>query len=91
MEFSLLRRYLARRIGTIALPPVFLLKLWITAFAAAVLGFALKRTLGTAHPLPLAVVVLGLYVALYGGITYLWGIEESRNTVLMVLKRLRLR
>ena len=91
VEFSLLRRYLARRIGTIALPPVFLLKLWITAFFAAALGFALKRTLGTAHPLPLAVVVLGLYVALYGGVTYLWGIEESRTTVVMVLKRLRLR
>jgi putative peptidoglycan lipid II flippase len=90
VEFALLRRYLARRIGKISLPPAFLLKLWITSFVAAALGFSLKRALGTAHPLPLSVFVLGLYAAVYGGGTFALGIEESRNTIAMLGKRLRL-
>jgi putative peptidoglycan lipid II flippase len=88
VEFSLLRRYLSRRIGKIALPPEFLLKLWATSLVAAGLGFAIKRALGTAHPWPLAVIVLGLYSTVYTVTTYTAGIEESRNTVGMLGKRL---
>lgn len=89
VEFALLRRSLALRIGKISLPPEFLAKLWTTALAAGGLGFALKQVLGTGHPRPLAVVVLGMYSLIYITGTYLWRIEESRNAVVMLAKRLR--
>jgi putative peptidoglycan lipid II flippase len=91
VEFALLRRNITARIGRVSLPPQFLIKLWAIALAAGGLGFALKRALGTGHPRPLAIVVLGLYALVYAAATYVWGIEESRNTVVMLAKRLRLR
>jgi putative peptidoglycan lipid II flippase len=88
VEFSLLRRSLARRIGQTSLEPEFLMTLWATAFVAAGLAFGLKTTLGTSHPLPLAVVALGLYAAVYFGLTYYFGIEEAKGTVRGLLRRL---
>ena len=90
VEFALLRRYLALRIGRVSLPPEFLAKLWTIALVAGGLGFALKRALGTGHPRPLAVIVLGLYSLVYIAGTYFWRIEESRNAVVTLSRRLRL-
>jgi putative peptidoglycan lipid II flippase len=88
LEFSLLRRSLARRIGPTSLEPEFLMTLWATALVAAGLAFALKRTLGTSHPLPLAAVTLGLYAVIYFGTTLYLGIDEAKRTVGSVLRRL---
>ena len=90
VEFSLLRRSLGRRIGSTSLAPSFLAILWLTAFIAGAAGFAIKRTVGTAHPLPLAVVALGLYGLIYFGGTFAFGIAESRDTLHSALRRLRM-
>lgn len=66
------------------------MKLWAVAGLAAGLSFYLKRTLGTAHPLPLAVVVLGLYSSLYAAGTYALRVEEARNTLITIRRRLRI-
>ncbi|MFZ0591888.1 MAG: murein biosynthesis integral membrane protein MurJ [Bryobacteraceae bacterium] len=89
VEFVLLRRYLALRIGRASLPPEFLAKLWTIALVAGGLGFVLKRALGTEHPRPLAVIVLGLYSLVYIVGTYFWRIEESRNALVTLARRLR--
>lgn len=90
VEFSLLRRSLGRRIGRTTLAPGFLAALWLTSFVAAAAGFAIKRAVGTAHPLPLAVVALGLYGLIYFGGTFVFGVAESRDTLRAALRRLRL-
>jgi putative peptidoglycan lipid II flippase len=87
IEFALLRSALSRRIGPVSLPKQFLLSLWLAAFTGAVVGYVLKIAVGTRHPLPLAVLVLGMYGALYVAGTYLLGIPESRQTVDGVLRR----
>ena len=78
VEYGLLRRALAQRIGPAPLPISFTAKLWSVAFIAASLGYGLKTLLGTRHPLPLAVVVIGLYAFVYFGGTFLLRVPESK-------------
>ncbi len=78
VEFSLLRGGLAKKIGATPLPFSFTTKLWVCALTAALLGYALKMTLGVRHPLPLAAVVIGLYGVVYFGGTILLGVPEAK-------------
>jgi putative peptidoglycan lipid II flippase len=85
VEFALLRRALSRRIGTVSLPHRFLVTLWGSAFAAAALGYEVKKLMGTAHPWPLAMASLGVYGVVYFGATYALGVGECRA----ILNRVR--
>jgi putative peptidoglycan lipid II flippase len=89
VEFALLRRALTGRIGAVSLHYKFLIMLWTSAFAAAALGYGVKRLMGTGHPLPLAVMALGIYGVVYLSGTYLLGVDESRKSVDGVLRRKR--
>lgn len=89
VEFTLLRHALGQRIGRTPLSADFLVKLWSIAFVAALPGYGLKQTLGTAHPIPLACVVLPLYGAIYFGGSMLMGIEESRVALSTLTRRMR--
>jgi putative peptidoglycan lipid II flippase len=89
VEFALLRRALTGRIGAVSLHYKFLITLWTSAFAAAALGYGVKRLMGTGHPLPLAVMALGIYGVVYLSGTYLLGVDESRKSVDGVLRRMR--
>jgi putative peptidoglycan lipid II flippase len=91
IEFALLRQALAERVGKIALPPDFILKLWSVAFLGAGLGYLIKELLGTVHPLFLAILVLPVYAAVYFSGSFFLGVEESRSTLLPILRRLRRR
>jgi putative peptidoglycan lipid II flippase len=88
VEFALLRRRLTARIGSVSFSPRFLLILWSCAFTGAALAYGLKHLLGTAHPLPLAAVTLGVYGVVYMGGTYLLGIPEAGRTLTPLLRRL---
>ncbi|MDQ2775012.1 MAG: murein biosynthesis integral membrane protein MurJ [Acidobacteriota bacterium] len=90
LEFSLLRHSLAGKIGATPLPFELTAKLWSVSLIAAALGFSLKATLGTRHPLPLAIIIISLYCAVYFGGTALLGVPESRQTLKSVFRRLRL-
>jgi putative peptidoglycan lipid II flippase len=89
VEFILLRRGLSERIGKISLPAAFTFRLWAVAFGAALLGYGCKLLLGTAHPRLLAAFVVTLFGAVYFAGTTFLGIEESRTTVNIVLRRFR--
>ena len=89
VEFALLRRSLTLRIGATPLGPKFIITLWTSALVAAGLAYSIKNAVGTAHPLPLAVVALGTYGVVYYGSTLLMGINESRQTLRAVLRRLK--
>jgi len=88
VEFALLRHALARRVGKTPLSVDFTLKLWSVALLGAGLGYSLKQALGTAHPLPLGVIVLSLYGAVYFGGTALAGVPESKTTLAAIFRRI---
>ncbi len=88
VEFALLRSSLARKIGPAPIPVAFSLKLWITSFVAAFLGYALKTTLGVRHPLPLAAVVIVLYAGVYFAGTAALGVPEVQSLFKTARRRL---
>jgi len=89
VEFALLRRTLARRIGKTPLPLHFILFLWATASFGALLAYLIKELIGTEHPIRLALVALSIYGAVYFAGTALLGIPESKATLSPLLRRLR--
>jgi len=85
-EYILLRRSLNRRIGTTGLPFSYTAKLWTGALIGAALAWAIKLVVGGWHPIPLAIVVLGLYGTCYFAIGYLLGLPPARAILGRFLK-----
>jgi putative peptidoglycan lipid II flippase len=78
IEFLLLRRALNRRIGPTGLPAAVALRLWGAAALGAAAAWALRTVLPPAmHPIAGAAAVLGLFGAVYLGITVGMGIPEA--------------
>jgi putative peptidoglycan lipid II flippase len=77
VEFVLLRRALVQRIGPSGLPARFLAKLWGAAAMAAAAAGALHYALGRRSPIPAAIVILGLYGAMYFGAALLFKLPEA--------------
>jgi len=90
IEFVLLRRTLNRRIGRTGLSSSYLTKLWMAALLSAGVGWGLKLSLGSLHPIPLGAVVLGCYGVTYFGLTFFVNISESRAVVGRIFRLLRL-
>lgn len=90
VEFVLLRRGLANRIGATPLSTEFLTKLWSMAIAAGMLGFSVKYLVGTTHPELTAAVVIPVYGITYFAGTAYWRIPESQNVITSVLRRVGL-
>jgi putative peptidoglycan lipid II flippase len=86
VEFALLRQALNRRIGQTGLPVAFVARLWTAAGLAAAVAWAIKRAVGTAHPLGLALAAVIPYGAVYFLATAALGLGEGR----LVLARLPL-
>jgi putative peptidoglycan lipid II flippase len=89
VEFALLRRALAERIGATELGADFVVKLWSVAFLGAGLCYVIKQLVGPVHPLFLALLVLPLYGAVYFGGSSFAGIKESQLTLLPIIRRFR--
>jgi putative peptidoglycan lipid II flippase len=85
-EFVLLRRSLNRRIGTTGMPVSYTAKLWIGAVSGAGLAWAIKLLVANWHPIPLAIVVLGLYGSCYFAVGYLFGLPPARAILGRFLK-----
>ncbi|MGI8899050.1 MAG: murein biosynthesis integral membrane protein MurJ [Pyrinomonadaceae bacterium] len=81
IEFVLLRRTLNRRIGRTGLPLSYLLKLWFAAFLGAAAGWGCKLLLGPRHPVPVAILVLGIYGLSYFALSSAFGIPEARTMI----------
>ena len=87
VEFGLLRRSLGARIGVTGIAAGYSARLWGAAVLAAAAAWGVKLLLGTDHAIVLALCALGLYGAVYLGVTGVMGVGESGALV----KRLRAR
>ena len=76
IEFVLLRRALHRRIGTIPYSGSRLFRMWSAALLAGGIGVVINLALGRVPPLLGGLIVLGVYGAIYLGLTRLMGISE---------------
>jgi putative peptidoglycan lipid II flippase len=89
LEFTLLRRTLNRRIGRTGVPYAFLAKLWIAAGVAAAAGWATHHFTLHHAPIPVAVLVLGLYGVLYLVMASALGLPEARAMVERAIRVIR--
>jgi putative peptidoglycan lipid II flippase len=79
VEFFLLRRTLARRIGPIELPRMLLPHLWSSAAIAAAAAFALKLLLPPMSPLLLGALTLVPYGLVYFALTLWLGLPQAKG------------
>jgi integral membrane protein MviN len=94
IEFAMLRRALARRVGFVKLAPSFLARLWFSALVAAFAGIACDRfvaPLVTPH-LPLrhiveAILVAGAFGIVYFSVAIAMGVAEARATLQRFTRR----
>ena len=89
VEFVLLRRSLNQRIGRTGLPFSYASKLWIGALLGAGLGWGVKLLVPTWHPIPLAIVVLGIYGTCYFAVGYAFGLPPARAIIGRFLRIVR--
>lgn len=76
LEFALLRRGMHRRIGAVPAGGSRILRLWLVAILAAVVGYGIKRVLPFHKALLIGPCVLIPYAVLYGAITQWMGIAS---------------
>ena len=85
VEFALLRSRLGQRIGRAPLPLEFLAKVWTSTAVAAAVGYFLKMRLAELHPIPMAVVVLGIYGVLFFAVAALLRVSEAGAVLRRIL------
>jgi len=89
IEFALLRRRLAERIGQCGLPKGLLPRLWASAVLAAGVGLLTKLALPPMHPIARAVIVLGPFGVVYLGSTLALGVAEASQALARVRRLIR--
>ena len=77
IEFALLRRSIARRIGRVEIGARYVLTLWGCAFLSAIPAWGVKLAVGEHHPVMLGVIALTLYGAAYLGMTAVFAVGEA--------------
>lgn len=81
VEFTLLRRSLNWRLGETGVAAAFLARLWFSALVSGGMAWLADLALPGLHPVPRAVVVLGVYGVMYFSVTALLGVPESRRVL----------
>jgi len=81
VEFLLLRRGMARRIGTIESPIGYFGRLWAAAVLAAIVAWAIRIAVHPHQRLVAAVVILIPYGAAYLGMAAAMGINEGQSLI----------
>jgi putative peptidoglycan lipid II flippase len=81
LELALLRNSLKERIGKTGLPSSFISKLCLAAVVGAAAGWAGKLMMDLSHPIPMAIVSLGLYGAVYLGLAVAFRVPEARGLI----------
>ncbi|HEX7422211.1 MAG TPA: murein biosynthesis integral membrane protein MurJ [Thermoanaerobaculia bacterium] len=93
VEFLMLRRALAKRIGSVKLAPSFLTRLWIAALCGSIAAVALDYFLHPhmhGFPIPHVIeagIVAGIFGIIYFAATMILGVEESKATLRRFSKR----
>jgi putative peptidoglycan lipid II flippase len=80
LEFLLLRASMQRRIGAVAFPISFQVRLWIAAIAAGVGSLAFARLVSFHHIIQ-AVLVCGVFGIIYFGVAIAMGVPEAKATI----------
>lgn len=87
VEFLLLRRRLAARIGAARFEPWYMAKLWVAALAAAAAAWGILRGVGPLGPIAASVAGLVPYAAVYGAATLALRIPIARALLDRGLRR----
>jgi putative peptidoglycan lipid II flippase len=88
VEFLLLRRSLANRIGSVRIPPMYLASLWSAAVLAGGLGALANRySMSRLPPIPNGVVICGLFGVVYFAATLFLAVPEARATLSRFVRR----
>jgi len=85
VEFALLRRRLCGRLGQFEMPTRELMKLWVAALAAAVVGSAVRLAAPNLDPKLLALLAVPANAVTYLAITSRWNVAEAA----VLISRLR--
>jgi putative peptidoglycan lipid II flippase len=79
VEYGLLRRALGSRIGSTRSDWGLLARLWTAAIAGVVAGWLVRSAIPQFHPIPAAVLILGVFGATYLGGAALLGVAHARR------------
>jgi putative peptidoglycan lipid II flippase len=79
VEYLLLQRALAKRIGSARLEPGSLARLWAAALLAVAAGWFVRSVLPPLHPIPAAALILGAFGASYLAGAALLGVPQARR------------
>ena len=77
IEFFLLRRGLTRVLGRTGVPGRFLVKLWVSALAAAAAAWVVRLAVDGQHPLIVALFSLGMYGIAYFAVAAALGVPHA--------------
>jgi putative peptidoglycan lipid II flippase len=89
LEWALLRRRLARRIGAVGAGAGQLARMFAAALAGAAAGYAVQLAMPPLHPSAAAVCVAAGFGGIYIAVAHLLGLGEARLLLDAVLRRLR--
>jgi putative peptidoglycan lipid II flippase len=78
LEYFVLRRALAARIGPVRLGTGHLARLWGAALVAAAAAWPVQSLVAGSHPAAQATAVFGLFALVYGAATWVMGVPEAR-------------
>jgi putative peptidoglycan lipid II flippase len=89
VEFALLQRGIRARIGAVGVPPGFLAWTWIAALLAAAGGRVVAYAIGPRGPIQVAIVVLGMYGAVYFAVCLAMKLPEAQSMLGAAGRRLK--
>jgi putative peptidoglycan lipid II flippase len=87
VEFTLLQRAIRTRVGFVGVPYGFLVQVWIAAIVGAIAGRFVAYYLVALKPIPLAVIVLGLYAVIFFTVSSLLKLPEAAAMLGIVRRR----
>ena len=87
LEYLLLKRSLARRIGSAGLPGRYLAEVWGAALLGGGAAWLLRAFVPMQHPLIGAIFPLATFGAVYLGVTTAAGLPEARSATARLLRR----
>jgi putative peptidoglycan lipid II flippase len=89
VEYFLLRRSMAGRIGATSVSWKYTLKLWLSAAVAAGVAWGVKLSFGAHRTIIMAFLILAAYGLVFLAVTTLLGIKEARAMTSRLLRRAR--
>jgi putative peptidoglycan lipid II flippase len=88
VEFTLLQRGIRAKIGQVGVPPKLLLQVWIAALIAAAPARGVLQILPMRSPIPVAIIVLGLYGAIFFAASMALKLPEAQAMQTLLSRRL---